>query len=74
MAINFSICPIHRVANASSVNRVAEALALRLIAKLSSGGTVRAVLNACAYSEIVVAWNPASVSQLSMQFLKALRD
>lgn len=55
MSTNFSICPIHRAANASSVNRVAEALALRLIARLSSRDSVRAVVNACAYSETVVA-------------------
>jgi hypothetical protein len=61
---NFSICPVQRAANASSVNRIAEALALRLIAKLSPCGSVRAVVNACAYSETVLAWNPVFIHQL----------
>ncbi len=56
--INFSICITHRFAKASSVNRVAEALARRLIATVSSGGNVKALVNAWAYSATVVAWNP----------------
>lgn len=74
MSTNFSICPTHRSANASSVNRAAEARALRLIARHSSGGSVRAFMNAWAYSEIVVAWNPVSVSHVPYDFGKVLED
>ena len=49
---------IHRLANAISVNRFDDSLALVRMLKDSGGESARALKNEAAYSFSLLAWNP----------------
>ena len=61
--ISFSICTTHERANASSVKRRADSLALRRIASVSCADIVRACWKAAANSVSMVAWKPGDLDQ-----------